>query len=219
MAHSAAGPTPRPPQRRTRRERRREETRERIFRAALRLFAQRGFLQTTVEEITEAADVGKGTFFNYFPTKEHVLSSFGDERLAVLRRAAEKSKHGPALEAVRDALVDLAQYSAETPALMRAICAAHASNELVRAKLQVRLTEARRIFAQMFALAQKRGEVRRDISPGLLGRLVHLLFFGVTWAWCMNPDFALKASATEVWDLIQPGLKAKLPRGSLRGKG
>ncbi|HLJ42079.1 MAG TPA: TetR family transcriptional regulator, partial [Candidatus Acidoferrales bacterium] len=52
-----------------RRERRRTETRERIFRAALDLFAERGFMETTVEDITEAADVGKGTFFNYFPTK------------------------------------------------------------------------------------------------------------------------------------------------------
>ena len=57
-----------------RRERHRSEIRERIFSSALRLFAEHGYLQTTVEDITEAADVGKGTFFNYFPTKEHVLA-------------------------------------------------------------------------------------------------------------------------------------------------
>ena len=51
-----------------RRERRRLETRDRLYRAALELFGERGFLETTVEDITEAADVGKGTFFNYFPT-------------------------------------------------------------------------------------------------------------------------------------------------------
>ena len=37
-------------------------TRERIFRAALKLFAERGVLAVTVEDITEAADVGKGEF-------------------------------------------------------------------------------------------------------------------------------------------------------------
>src|SRR6202162_5643910 len=68
------------------RERRRVETRERIYRAALRIFAQRGYLDTTVEDITEAADVGKGTFFNYFPTKEHVLATYGDERVAAIER-------------------------------------------------------------------------------------------------------------------------------------
>ena len=65
----------------TRRERRREETRECIFRAALKLFAERGVFATTVEDITEAADVGKGTFFNYFPSKEHVLAGFGQMQL------------------------------------------------------------------------------------------------------------------------------------------
>jgi AcrR family transcriptional regulator len=51
-----------------RRERRRAETREKLFRAAMRLFAEQGFFETTTEDITEAADVGQGTFCNYFPT-------------------------------------------------------------------------------------------------------------------------------------------------------
>ncbi len=56
-----------------RRQRRAAETRLRLFRCALQLFAQRGFPNVTVEDITEAADVGKGTFFNYFESKDHVL--------------------------------------------------------------------------------------------------------------------------------------------------
>lgn len=74
-----------------RRERHRAETRERLYSAALELFAERGFLETTVEDITEAADVGKGTFFNYFPTKEHILAAFGSERVAQIERAYEKA--------------------------------------------------------------------------------------------------------------------------------
>src|ERR1700722_13978554 len=91
-----------------RRERRRVETRERLFRAALELFARRGFLETTVEDITEAADVGKGTFFNYFPTKEHVLATFGAERLAAMERALDRGKRGPVLPVLRELLVDFA---------------------------------------------------------------------------------------------------------------
>jgi AcrR family transcriptional regulator len=56
-----------------RRERRAAETRVRLFRSAMRLFAERGFQNVTVEDITEAADVGKGTFFNYFQSKDQVL--------------------------------------------------------------------------------------------------------------------------------------------------
>src|SRR5262249_28708185 len=113
-----------------RRERRRAETHERIFRAALQLFAQRGFLETTVEDITEAADVGKGTFFNYFPTKEHVLATFGAERLSIMERALDRVKRGgPVIPVLRELLVDLAGQANENPALLRAIFAAHASCE------------------------------------------------------------------------------------------
>ena len=71
---SQADPAPLP----SRRERRSAELRERLFRSALQLFAQKGFAETTVEDITEAADVGKGTFFNYFPSKDHILLAFSD---------------------------------------------------------------------------------------------------------------------------------------------
>src|ERR1700674_1440085 len=72
-----------------RRQRRSADIRERLFRAALDLFAQRGFAETTVEDITQAADVGKGTFFNYFPSKDHLLLAFGDMQLAKLQRAVD----------------------------------------------------------------------------------------------------------------------------------
>src|SRR5271170_5637483 len=115
-----------------RRERHRNEIRERLFRSALRLFAERGYLETTVEDITEAADVGKGTFFNYFQTKEHVLATFGAERLASIERALERAKTEPVLPLMRQLASDMAGQAKESPALLRAIYAAHASCAPVR---------------------------------------------------------------------------------------
>src|ERR1022692_863143 len=158
MPVSRRAPVPPP----NRRERRRAEIRERLFRAALRLFAERGYLETTVEDITEAADVGKGTFFNYFQTKEHVLATFGAERIAVIERACERATKGPVLPVLRELATDLAGHSTENPALLRAIYAAHASCAPVRAELHKRLQNGRKLLAEIFAIAQERGEVRRD---------------------------------------------------------
>src|SRR5580658_1723525 len=112
-----------------RRERHRAETRDRLFRAALQLFAERGFLKTTVEDITEAADVGKGTFFNYFPTKEHILATFGAERLSTLEQCVVRARqpHTPVVPILRELAINLAGQSLESAALLRAIYAAHAS--------------------------------------------------------------------------------------------
>src|SRR5665648_766431 len=42
----------------------------------MHLFRMQGFTATSVEQITQHADVGKGTFYNYFPTKESVILEF-----------------------------------------------------------------------------------------------------------------------------------------------
>src|SRR6202040_3245531 len=75
-----------------RRERQSLERRERLFRAALDLFARKGFAETTVADITNAADLGKGTFFNYFPSKDHILLAFGEMQLGKLRAAADEAR-------------------------------------------------------------------------------------------------------------------------------
>lgn len=74
------------PTRESRNERRKRETRERLLDAALRLMAQRGMEGVAINEITEAADVGFGSFYNYFESKEaihealmdHVFEDFAD---------------------------------------------------------------------------------------------------------------------------------------------
>ena len=197
-----------------RRERRRTETRERIFRAALDLFAERGFMETTVEDITEAADVGKGTFFNYFPTKEHVLATYGAERLATVERALQEARESgrPVMDVLRDLATGIAGQAAESPALVRAIYAAHASCTAVRDELQTRMHTARRLLGQIFRLAQQRGEVRRDVSPMVLARLVQTVFHGVMGSWALNPAGTLRGTAEEIWDLLSPGLVSLSPQ-------
>ena len=202
MASSVAAARHNYPPRPGRRERRRAEIQERLFRAALELFAERGFLETTVEDITEAADVGKGTFFNYFPTKEHVLATLGAERLAHIERARARAMTGPVLPVLKELAIDLVGHSTESAALLRAIYAAHASCEPVRAELRKRLQEGRRLLAEILALGQKRGEIRREHRPQELARLTQLVLLGVILAWAINPDSSLRKTAEQVWDLF-----------------
>ncbi|MEU6022772.1 TetR family transcriptional regulator [Micromonospora sp. NPDC047134] len=90
-----------------RRDRKKRQTRAALAAAALRLVAERGLDQVTVEEISEAADVSARTFFNYFPTKDDALvgDSEGD-RERVLRALAAVPPEQPALEALRRAFIE-----------------------------------------------------------------------------------------------------------------
>jgi AcrR family transcriptional regulator len=199
-----------------RRERHRAETRDRLYRAALDLFAERGFLETTVEDITESADVGKGTFFNYFPTKEHILAEFGGERTAAVERALEKARStkGSVLDVIGELATDSAGQSNLNAALIRAIFAAHASCAPVRAELQRRAQLGRRMLTEMFQIGQERGEIRRDISAPDLARMTQMTFMGLAMSWAINPDSTLRKNSNDVWQLMCPALQRAVTRKS-----
>ncbi len=85
-----------------RRERKRRETRTRICDAAMSLFLQKGYVAVTVDEIAEAADISKRTFFGYFPAKEDVVSAwqekFNEPLLAAIAAGPEGETPFQALE-------------------------------------------------------------------------------------------------------------------------
>jgi AcrR family transcriptional regulator len=73
------------------RQRKKLRTRRAIADAALRLFDERGYEETTISDIAAAADVSPRTFFSYFPSKDDVVFAEMDERLADVRaRLAER---------------------------------------------------------------------------------------------------------------------------------
>jgi len=206
-----------------RRERRKAETYERLMRAALRLFAEQGLAGTTIEQITEAADVGKGTFFNYFPTKEHVLQAFGDTRIKKIKAALEEAKQGgqPMWQVLRRLARSLAEEASHTPGLLRSILVAPLSREPVREFMCDRLREGRAALTEIFQIGQERGELRTDLSAAYMARGFQQSVFGALVLWSLDPQGDLIAWL-DVWlemflaGLDPPGTRAVRP-GRARG--
>ena len=82
--------------RQNRANRRRAQSFESLVQAGLTVFGERGLYETTVEHITEAADVGKGTFYAHFPSKEdlvyHLVRHGFDELIAAGRGRAPSGR-------------------------------------------------------------------------------------------------------------------------------
>jgi AcrR family transcriptional regulator len=89
----------------SRRDRRKDRTRRMIQAEALRLFANKGFAATTIEEIAAAADVAPRTFFRYFPAKEEVVF-WPDYQPTLADFVATRPGDEPAVQALCHGIVD-----------------------------------------------------------------------------------------------------------------
>ncbi|HEV8279726.1 MAG TPA: TetR family transcriptional regulator [Streptosporangiaceae bacterium] len=89
----------------SRRDRRKDRTRRMIQAEALRLFADKGFAATTIEEIAAAADVAPRTFFRYFPAKEEVVF-WADYQPTLAAFVAARPGDEPAVQALCHGIVD-----------------------------------------------------------------------------------------------------------------
>ena len=78
--------------------------RERLAEAAFALFDERGYEQTTVDDITERAGLGRTTFFRHYRSKEDVIFPDHDQLLEQIAERLRTSSHGTALVAVSDAV-------------------------------------------------------------------------------------------------------------------
>jgi AcrR family transcriptional regulator len=191
-----------------RRQRRSAEIRERLFRAALSLFAEKGFAETTVEDITNAADVGKGTFFNYFPSKDHILLAFGEMQLGKLEAAIELARqtNAPMSDFLRGLGVRMTQEPARNPALIRVLLQAYLSTTPVRTAMVDLQKRVHTLHTQMIQLGQDRGEIRRDLPAAELAHVFRQTIFGTLLIWSLYGDATLQARIEAAFNVLWTGL-------------
>ncbi|HSC45861.1 MAG TPA: TetR family transcriptional regulator [Candidatus Acidoferrum sp.] len=192
----------------SRRERRSAELRERLFRSAMGLFAKKGFAETTVEDITEAADVGKGTFFNYFPSKEHILMSFGEMQLAKLEAVVREAEQSdlPMLEVLHALVLRMTEEPIRNPAMVRALLQANLSSVPVRGEM-LRIHERNRaLIARLIHHGQERGEVRTDMPAQEIAEVWRQTVFGTLMFWSLVGDGTLTARIERAVRLLWEGI-------------
>src|SRR5882757_10112652 len=195
----------------SRRERRSADIRERLFRSALHLFAQKGFAETTVEDITEAADVGKGTFFNYFPTKEHILMAFGEMQLGKLEAIVHDTKQSdlPMQEVLRVLVLRMTEEPIRNPAIVRALLQANLSSVRVRGAMLRIHDRNRALLGQLIRHGQERSEIRTDLPPEEIAQVWRQTIFGTLLFWSLAGDASLTQRMEQSLNLLLDGIVAR----------
>jgi AcrR family transcriptional regulator len=192
----------------SRRERRSSELLQRLLGAAMNLFADKGFAETTVEDITNAADVGKGTFFNYFPSKEHILAAFGRMQISKVQAAADRVAESnlPIREYLIRLAIDATSAPARNPAIIRALLQANLSSSPVRQTMKEIHAKATALLAHIIEEGQKRNEIRRDLDPVLIAQTLRQSLLGSMLVWSLYGDGTLEQRVQTVFDVIWYGI-------------
>ena len=156
------------------RERKKQQTRDTIARAALRLFAERGYDETTLVDIAEAAQVAPRTIFAYFESKEDILLCEEHSFLRVLRQKLDERPPGTTtVDAIREFLAEVEPLDDDGKLRKQIIT----SNPALQTKLRGRHAEIEPMLAASIAKDLNAGP--GDIRPLLVAASIMAAFMSV----------------------------------------
>ncbi len=198
----------------SRRERKKERTRSDIYNAAINLFLKRGFDSVTIDDICDAADVARATFFLHFPAKETLLVEYG-ERANLELAAAIRAYRGSATMSLRMALKMLAERAQRHPDVVRMVVREVIARPGVLSEHDQRTADLVHLLAAIIRRGQAAGEFRKRTQPTVAAMTVCAAFFALIYTWARHDGkIDIESAVAETLDIILNGLS---DRKSKRG--
>lgn len=198
-----------------RRERKKRETHDRILAAASELFAKNGFDATTVEEITEAVDLSRATFFKHFSEKSAVVAELGDAMTDtfIAQTEAAAASTGSIGERFETLFEDAAERLVANGELSRALIFETVGRRRDLAERRGRTARMHEAIEAMLRDGIDRGEVRSDIPLALLGQMVAGAYLEILLTWVVDPDYPLDERLRQAVKVIESMVCVAPPAG------
>lgn len=195
------------------REKKKASTKESLLNAAEKLFRERGYGETTVDQIADLAQISKVTFYGYFKAKEDLLTGLHNRVLesALERINQPEHKNAGAISTLKLLATDLGRWTEENSELFKVLLSektvplnacsqADSESDCPAAQAMIDILE-RGIVS---------GELRNDIDANRIGRYLALMSFSekITWLQLGCKDSLVERLQTCV-DILVSGIKAK----------
>ena len=175
------------------REQKKKQTKAAILDAALTLFSRKGYDNTSIEELSRAAGIGKGTIYTYFNTKSEIFLAFCEEQLEfVYKELAEKSDvRAPLIQQLLTMFMGEFQFISRNKEFGRILM-----REMVFPK-ELTVDRSRELdnkyidlLVPMFKEAQNKGELRTDLELILVTGHFYALYIMTVSGWYMGRLFS-----------------------------
>jgi len=195
----------------TMRERKKEATKIGILTAAIELINKNGFAETTMQQISEKADVALRTLYNYFPTKESIVATY--LHIVVEEQAQKRWDQIISLDSTYDRLLAMCRISAQWMAENSTLIEVYAldprhyfygseTDEIPRSGYED-------FVEQVIAMGQKQGDVSIIFSAALITQHYMGVYYSNILTWLGNPERDLLEILKEGLDVFYHGIKAE----------
>ncbi|MCG3174351.1 MAG: Fatty acid metabolism regulator protein [Myxococcota bacterium] len=191
----------------------RDNKHDRILRAAIDTFAEKGFFNSRVSDIAGAAGVADGTIYLYFKNKDDLLIQLFEERMDwFLRQVRERTAdiQNP-LERLKAICLYQMEVFESDKALAEVVSVElRQSAKFMREYSNRKFSEYLQLLGECVSQAKARGLVRADVSPVVVKKLIFgsLDELAAEWSLTGGKPGVLKRSAGEVLDIIIRGIAA-----------
>ncbi len=188
------------------REKKKIETKNKIFEVAGRLFKGKGFDNTTVDEITREAEIGKGTFFNYFPTKEILLQEFGKQKGELVYNLVrdELTKNISTKEKIKNILVSAARSNENDKELTKIFVFEYLRHYGYEER---RSRSLNAILQDLLENGVKMGEVKNGLDMKRAAENLTAIYYMslMEWLWSKS-DYSFSEDISKKIDMIFDGI-------------
>ena len=189
------------------------DKRDRILKAAVKVFARKGFYASRVSEIARAAGVADGTIYLYFKSKDELLTSLFEDRIARLLTLLreECARYDTAPDQVRRLVeFQLGLLEGERDLAEVITVNLRQSSRLLKQYATKRFAEYLDLMAAVIADGQRSGELRADVSPRIMARVIFGGLDGVAMTWALGnaETGSLRRAASQFADVLLDGLRA-----------
>ncbi len=186
------------------RERNKLKCRARILKTSRKLFKEKGYEGTTIDEIAELSEISRGTFYNYFSDKESLLEGTAREEIDNLQEHLGKEISQDWEETLRKAMTFLILDARPNIALSKRIVCLAADPEGSLHPIENELTDHLREIVKQ---GEAKGALRKDVSPDdVVYALIGLYYVGI-FQWGKEEEEKAVEKIEGALDLIIRGIK------------
>jgi TetR/AcrR family fatty acid metabolism transcriptional regulator len=194
-----------------------ENKHQKIIRAAVKVFAEKGFYNARVSEIAREANVADGTIYLYFKNKDDILISLFEEEFGqiVENMRIELEKEKDALQKIKRFAILHLSIIAEQPSLAEVLgVEVRQSSKFMKEYINKPFIEYLNLIRSIIIEGQESGLIRKDLTPGIMKRAV----FGALdemaryWVLSAKKKHSISEAALQISEVFIQGIMTEVAR-------